>query len=141
MADGWHEFSIPGETVPWARAGRAGKVSFTPPKQRSFAAVLKDYGARAMADAPPLDGPVQLEILAVYQVPASWPKKRRADPVAAWKTSKPDTDNIGKIVKDALNGVCWRDDAVICSDHLWKRHGEAPRLVVRFRLLTEGPGA
>jgi Holliday junction resolvase RusA-like endonuclease len=129
----WREFTIPGETVPWARAGAAGKRHFTPAKQRSFMGVVKMYGSQAMGSAPPLACAIELHIVAVYQIPASWPKKRRADPAALWKTSRPDTGNIAKLIEDALNTVCWQDDALIVSSHTWKRYGDVPRLLVRFR--------
>jgi Holliday junction resolvase RusA-like endonuclease len=131
--DDWREFTVPGAAVPWSRAGAHGKRHFTPAPQANFMGVLKLYAQRCMDGAGPLDVPVQCEITAFYVMPASWPKRRREAPGALWKSSKPDYDNLGKIVGDALNGVAWVDDALICDGRILKRYGDVPRLLVRFR--------
>ena len=45
-------------------------------------------------------------------------------------TCKPDWDNIGKALCDALNGVAYGDDASIYDAHIVKRWGSPARLVV-----------
>ena len=45
-------------------------------------------------------------------------------------TKKPDADNIGKIVADALNGVAYQDDAQIILLQIRKTYSEEPRVVV-----------
>ena len=42
-----------------------------------------------------------------------FPKAKKA--TAVWKSSKPDADNLAKIVADALNGIAWGDDAQIAD--------------------------
>lgn len=41
-------------------------------------------------------------------------------------TKKPDSDNIIKIILDALNGVCYHDDAQIYSINFEKKYAEIP---------------
>ncbi|MCP4566781.1 MAG: RusA family crossover junction endodeoxyribonuclease [FCB group bacterium] len=41
-------------------------------------------------------------------------------------TKKPDTDNLVKFVKDALNGKFWRDDAQCDELHAYKEYGGKP---------------
>jgi len=119
-------FVLPGEAVPFARAGGGKTVArFTPAKQRSAMGAVKLFCQRAMAGALPLDGPVELAICATYLRP----KARRDD---VWKTSRPDADNISKLIKDALNTVAWRDDAQVCSLHVWKRYGNVASVSVRI---------
>jgi len=133
-------FTVPGEVVPWARArlGKAG-IHFTPEKQRSYMAVIKNNASEAMAGRPPLKGPIELRILAVFPYPASWSKKRRTE--TTWKTSKPDRSNIEKIVEDALNLIAWDDDAQVASGHCWKRYGDVPGLWVEIRSLEDSAPA
>lgn len=60
----------------------------------------------------PLDGPLSVSITARMPIPQSATKKERAA-IAAHEihpTKKPDVDNIGKAVLDALNGIAWEDD-------------------------------
>lgn len=55
-----------------------------------------------------IEGPVELHVTAWLLKPKSKPRKR-----PCWPTSKPDWDNQGKLVSDALNGVLWRDDSQV----------------------------
>ena len=50
--------------------------------------------------------------------------------------TKPDTDNILKIVKDALNGVLWKDDAQVVSDKVEKFYSQELRLVISVEYLN-----
>ena len=129
-------FTIPGETVPWARAGVHGKVKFTPKKQSSFMGVVKLFAQTAMRGHPPLDGPLQMVVIAVYAWPKSWSAAKRARPGARWKVSRPDTSNIVKIVEDALNTVLYGDDAQIADSRTIKVYGDVPRCEVRVRGLS-----
>jgi Holliday junction resolvase RusA-like endonuclease len=119
-------FTIPGEAVPFARSGGGKNVPrFTPAKQRSYMGAVKLFCQNAMHGAPPIEGPVELSISAFYMRP----KSKRG---AVWKTSRPDADNISKLIKDALNTVAWRDDAQVCSLHVWKQYGDFARVSVRI---------
>ena len=122
-------FTVPGEPVAFARAGRNGKISFTPAPQRSFMEIVKMFAQRAMAGRAPMAGPLAMTLRAVYLHPASWSltKKRRT----RFKTSKPDADNIAKLVKDALSKVAYADDAQIVILRVAKRYGPVAQLDVR----------
>src|SRR5262245_49615675 len=88
--------------------------AFTPAATRSYEAALRYAAQVEQGEAPPLDGPLTVEIEARMPVPKSWPKKRRADALAGRTapTSTPDLDNLMKTV-DALNGIVWNDDAQV----------------------------
>ncbi len=130
-------FFVPGDVVPWARAG-GGKsvVRFTPAKQRNYAATLKAICFDAMNGGKPLEGPISLRLVAVYPWPKSMSAKKRAQPGAQWRTSKPDVDNCMKIVGDALNKVAWLDDAQIAAASLRKMYGDQPGLQVIVEVLA-----
>lgn len=129
-------FEIPGEPVAFARSGGHGTVRFTPKRQRDFMALVKFAAYRAMAGSPPLTGPVELRINATYLIPKSWPKKRAAS--AHWRTSKPDADNIGKIISDAMNEIVFVDDAQVASLTVQKIYGAVAGVLVS---VTEIGGA
>lgn len=130
-------FTVPGIPTPFARAGGGSSVRrFTPEKQRSVMGAIKLFGASAMRGATPLEGPVHLSVTAVWPWPSSWSDKKRLEPWRSWKTSRPDLDNIVKLVCDALNGVCWRDDAQICSGQQRKCYGQHPGIEIEIRRLT-----
>jgi Holliday junction resolvase RusA-like endonuclease len=106
-------FTIPGEPIAFAHSGGNGKARFTPKRQRDFMALVKLAAFKVMDGQTPLAGPVELRITALYRVPASWSKKRAAE--AHWRTSKPDADNIAKIVADSINEIVFGDDALVAS--------------------------
>lgn len=130
-------FAISGNVVPWARAGRGRSGhSFTPAKQRNYMNVIKDACDQAMEGRPPMEGPLAMDVVAVYPWPKSTPKKRREAPDGAWKYTKPDADNIIKIVKDAIEGIAYVNDAQVSAEQARKLLGEKPRLIVSIRSLT-----
>lgn len=51
---------------------------------------------------------------------------------------KPDWDNIGKIVCDALNNVAFRDDSQIVDGTVVKCYSEQPRIEVEIWEVAEG---
>src|SRR5271165_799661 len=112
-----------GQPVPWART-RSSKegMRFTPTKQRNNAATLRRAAQDAMFIGgyqavlrPMLDEPVSIDILAEFSIPASWSKRKRNDAMVGGlrPSGRPDLDNILKQIGDALNGIVFRDDALI----------------------------
>lgn len=92
--------------------------SYTPQKTVDAERSIAWEAKKCLAGRPPLEGPVMLKITARYAYPASWSTKRRATTV--WKTSKPDFDNIEKLISDALKGICWKDDAQVALNQTTK---------------------
>jgi Holliday junction resolvase RusA-like endonuclease len=130
-------FTVPGTPVGFARAGGGKSVGrFTPARQRSAMGSVRLFAARAMEGRALLEGPLFLSVEAFYVVPSSWSKPRQRE--AVWKTSKPDLDNIGKLVEDACNRVVWVDDAQIAAMVLTKKYGEREELRVRVEPVGEG---
>lgn len=62
-------------------------------------------------------------------IPKSTPKYKRPDMITGKTrpTVTPDWDNIGKLVCDALNGVAYDDDKVICEAAVYKKYSETPK--------------
>lgn len=103
-------FSVPSVT-PKQRPRWSNKTKrmFTP-KETADAeeAVAWAYRAKARgAYAGKL--PVRLRIVARKRLPKGTPKRVESQPF----TVKPDWDNVGKLVSDALNGVAYDDDSQV----------------------------
>lgn len=153
---------VPGEPVGQGRAGRAirktaaGKAyvqSYDPPKsriwkdeaRRVFRLAMLEYGRRIglQGAAPPLVGPVVVEILAVFSCPRSAHRKRA--PVGRrWHTSTPDRDNVEKAVMDAAQGILVVNDSQACDGRVLKivgAQGELARVEVTVRPITSPTGA
>lgn len=83
-----------------------GRV-YTPAKTVRAELRIQEQVAAEYRDAPYL-GPVTLVVTVYLPKPKSKPKNK-----PCWPTSKPDWDNYGKLVSDALNGIVYRDDSQI----------------------------
>ena len=106
-------FFVAGDPVGKARARVTRHGTYTPKKTVDAERGIAWAGKKALAGQPRIEGPVKLMVTARFPYPQSWPKKRRD--AAFWHMTKPDWDNLGKIVSDALNGVLWKDDCQVAS--------------------------
>jgi len=83
---------------------------------------------------------VLVKLVAIFPVPASWSRRKRADALAGVirPTVKPDGDNIQKCC-DAFNGVIWRDDAQVVTWTGRKIYGERPGLHIEVLPIITQP--
>ena len=128
-------FFIPGKPVSKGRPRMTKSgFAFTPAKTRNYEALVKMMAHEAMKGREPAEGPVQIEIVAVFPVPESWPKwkKELAEKGDIAHTTKPDEDNIGKAISDAMNEVVYLDDQQVTRKEVFKRfESSAYRVGVR----------
>ena len=119
-----------GRARAFVRGGHVGH--YTPEKTRTYEGMIRTAAMDAVGDRAPLDEPVDFELRAVFPVPASWSERKRQQAIIGEikPGKKPDLDNIAKAWNDALNGVVYRDDALICRMTLDKRYGPQPLVVV-----------
>mgnify|MGYP003339864711 FL=1 len=75
-----------------------------------------------------LETPVTMALYFRLPMPQSWSKKRKEGALKGLEapTKKPDWDNLGKAVSDALNGVIFKDDSQIVSAHVRKTYSAVP---------------
>ena len=99
----------------WQRAGRHGGFTYTPKKTRNAEDFIKFAVGQKWRSAP-LDEPLDLVIYVFTEKPKSKPKRITLPAV------KPDWDNLGKLVGDSLNGILWKDDALIVDGAVHKRY-------------------
>lgn len=126
-------FTVPGQPVGKQRP-RHTKYGhdYTPKETRTYEEFAQQcFWNVAGRDFIPLQGALRIKIFAGYPIPKSTSKKRRAAMLAGTElpTKKPDWDNIGKIICDALNGVAYKDDAQITKSEFDKRYIDGPGLV------------
>ena len=104
--------------------------AYTPKKTESFekqikAEYLKNYSPLLFATTSPLT----LIVNAFMPIPKSTSKKNRISMLEGHirPTKKPDADNIGKAVADALNGIAYEDDKQVVTMIVNKWYSEYPR--------------
>ena len=112
---------VPGVPTPKGRPRLGNGHTFTPARTRT-AEELMGWAMKQACPEGPLQGPLVLYVKFLFAMPESWTEKRKG---AAYKTchvGRPDRDNLVKLVKDAGNGILWRDDSLIwqlCANKLW----------------------
>ena len=124
------------EMVPPTVTAQMRRVSFQGGKPHFYKTrALKDAKAlfvgELMMHKPdqPLEGPVLLEV--------SWffPSKSHKD--GEWRTTRPDTDNLQKLLKDCMTEVgYWKDDSQVCLEVIskqWTR--ERPGIMINVQSL------
>lgn len=115
---------------------RAVLRMITPTQTREVEELVRWEFRRRYPRHQPWIGPILLQFTAVFELPKSATLAQRSAAAAGtlYHTSKPDKDNIEKLLCDALNGVAWVDDAQLQGGGI-KRYGFPARLDVTLRLL------
>lgn len=114
-------FEILGPLRGKARVRVGGRQFFKDAKTRGAENQIGWAAKIAMAGSAPLTGPIQIDII-IHKIPPNyWPKAKRE--AAHYVTGKPDWDNCGKLVCDALNGIVYTDDSQIADGHVRRRYG------------------
>ena len=115
------------------RSGRA----YTPSETVSFERQVGMIAALQIRE--PIVGPVSVDVLAIFEPPKSWSKKRRAEALESSPPAhiqKPDADNLGKAILDGLNRIAFADDAQVYRQVCEKRWGLVPQTTV---IIQGGP--
>jgi len=82
--------------------------------------------------SPPIEEALSMTLEIRVAVPKSKSKKFRELALAAgvFPTSKPDLDNVVKLLADAGNKIVWADDAQITRLFVSRRYAEAPGITL-----------
>ena len=123
-------FTIPGPPKGKARpkvtrAQNGASVTYTPDATVAYEELVRArYTTEAKGYRFPDNAALRVEIKAYFPVPKSSTKYIKAGMLNGRirPTKKPDTDNIIKIICDALNGLAYKDDAQIVSNSTEKRY-------------------
>lgn len=121
-----------------------GKVwSYTPKKTKEYEEKVK----LAFLDNPDFfgcpfvtkeyQGKVSAYITAYFEMPKSWPESRKFLNDGKNFLKKPDVDNIGKSILDALNGIAYQDDSQVSEVHVSKKYGRTAGVEVEILYYNE----
>lgn len=120
----------------WVRGGIAGRTD--EPDRVEYKAYIKLLAQEAMAGSAPLQGPLIVETVYYRVKPASWPKNAsKGNPWPFWPWRKPDLDNLGKIIWDAVTGIVWVDDAQVVHETNMKPFSHVERVNFRVKTIDE----
>jgi Holliday junction resolvase RusA-like endonuclease len=133
--------TVPGKPMGKQRpraSKRGGFVRLYTPEQTVNAETFTKLCAMDQVGQPMLEGPLVVAMHAVFDIPVSFSKKKKADALsgALRPTGKPDLDNLAKLYSDALNKIVWGDDAQIVSMALSKSYGIEPGVTITINPLV-----
>lgn len=121
-------FFVPGKVQGKARprfSSRSGTV-YTPEKTKSYERQIAE--AYEAQHGPCFEGAVMVVIEAVFPIPKSWPRAKKAEAMAGkLPPGKPDIDNILKVVLDGLNGIAYEDDKQVVLTQCKKVYADTTR--------------
>ncbi len=126
-------FTVEGEPRGKERPRFGSRQVYTPDKTTTYENQIKiAYYEQCGNVKFPEDSQLELFVKAYYKIPKSASKKRKAAMLSEQirPTKKPDGDNILKVVADALNGVCYKDDKNLVSMSIEKFYSDMPRIEV-----------
>lgn len=110
--------------------GRRRRVWYTPPATREYARKVAIYAKQAREDWQDAHG-------------LRWPHDARYALTLIIYTRgqrRPDTDNVLKNVKDALQGVLWGNDRYVIEEHVYSHEGHYQDAVeVIIEAIPRGP--
>ena len=94
-------------------------VFFDPPNVREARELLMGHLIRHKPDKP-IEGAVELTVMWLFP-------KGKSHKHGEWRVTKPDTDNLQKMLKDCMTRVgYWNDDAQVVSERVQKRWSAEP---------------
>ena len=99
-------------------------------------AILRDALLPYVPAEPIADQPIQLVALWMFPYPKS--AKKHKPGFARWKITRPDGDNLNKMLKDVMTDMgFWKDDALIAVEQVLKVYSDEPGIWISIHTLEE----
>ena len=138
-------FTVPGKVVAKQSARFCKMGTFIKSYQPSIVVNYANWVKQKFIEKYPSHNPdffrgamLQIKIVAYFEIPKSKPAKFQCAALNGYlrPTIKPDTDNIAKNIKDALNKIAFPDDSQIVEEIIEKRYSDTPRAEIFIKDLT-----
>ena len=138
-----HSFIVPGNPIALKRhrSFQRGKFkgTYDPSKNDKW-----DFLAKSILHKPdiPFDEPLSLDLEFCFSRPKNHYRSGKysnqlKDSAPTWHTKTPDADNLTKFVCDALNGIFWKDDSVICDIKITKKYSDSPCVKISMKPINQ----
>lgn len=122
--------TIPGEPMGKQRPRHGNGFTYTPQKTVNYETLVKELFT--ISGQKKLGHELWVDIKAYFPIPKSTSKTKaeqmRREIIRP--TKKPDTDNIAKIILDALNKLAYDDDSQVIDLRVQKYYSDNPRVEI-----------
>lgn len=128
MSEATFSFVVPGRPQGKGRPRFYKGHAYTPDSTRRYEALIRETARAAAKKAgwKIADSGVHVHVDALFPVPKSWPREKKAAAERDELTpGKPDIDNVVKAVLDGLNGVAYTDDKAVKAISASKKYAAA----------------
>lgn len=96
--------------------GKTHPMFYDPPKTKQSRKILREALAPFVPEEPIIKKPICLYVEWLF------PLTKTANE-GDWKITRPDTDNLQKMLKDVMTEIgFWKDDALVCMEHIEKQY-------------------
>lgn len=115
-------FEVPGTPVAWQRPGQRNGARYDTPRNKQTKQIIATIARSELASqgwSTPLKRGIPVALTVVFL----FPQVRNG---GSRHVVKPDTDNLVKLVKDALSGVAYDDDCQVCEVRISKLRWHEP---------------
>lgn len=129
-------FEIHGAPEPQKQTRHGKGHCYDPSKKRKEQI---QWQVKAFAPKEPLRGPISLSLHFVMPIPKSTSAVRKRHMInnTLMHVIRPDLDNLGYLVTNAMKGIIYADDSQIVELNQIKRYGDLPRTIVQIRELGD----
>ena len=94
-------------------------------------AILRDALLPYVPAEPITDKAISLDVIWMFPYPKS--AKKHNPGWERWKITRPDTDNLNKLLKDIMTDIgFWKDDALISAEHIRKLYTDEPGIEIEI---------
>lgn len=107
---------------------------YTPQNTRSYEELIRQYFKIKYPRYETLEGRLSVKIIAYFR-PAKNTTKKNMELMLSGSISpikKPDIDNIGKVILDALNKIAFKDDNQVSKIEIEKVYAEEEKIYIKI---------
>lgn len=103
---------------------KSGRPVFYRPSRLKKARTLLEMELKKHAPKALIEGPIRLIVCWIFRT-----KNKRLQ--GTWKETRPDTDNLEKMLKDVMTHTgYWKDDAQVCMETVLKAWSAEPGILI-----------
>ena len=121
----------------YKRSSSDGRIWMYDPSQKAKEYI--QWQVKPFMTDEPLAGPIEMYLTFFLPIPKSTSGAMRRQMLnrIVLPSKKPDIDNLAYLVTNALKGIVYVDDCLVCAEHIYKFYGEEAKTVIQVRPILQ----